>query len=139
IQLVKKLRAHTEAPLVLFTYYNPVQARLPQFLQDAKDAGADGILIVDLPLEEAQDYGRLCKQLSLEPIFVAAPTSSIERVEQLARAGGGFLYYACRKGTTGEKRGVPPDVAARLRAIRERIALPLLAGFGIASKEDAEE
>ncbi len=135
--LVKNLRKETEAPLVLFTYYNPIQARLAQFLKDAKAAGADGILVVDLPLEEAGDYSRLCKENGLEPIFVAAPTTPMERIERLARAGGGFLYYACRKGTTGEKRGLPAGLAERLRAVRESISLPILAGFGISTKEDA--
>lgn len=137
LDLVRQLRSHTEAPLLLFTYYNPIQARLPQFLKEAKSAGADGILIIDLPIEESAEYCRLCEEELLSPIFVAAPSTPLHRIERLAKAGKGFLYYACRKGTTGERKGVPEDLAARLRAIRERIELPLLAGFGIASREDA--
>ncbi len=139
LDLVRELRKNTEAPLILFTYYNPIQARLSEFIHQAKDAGADGILIVDLPIEEATEYCRLSEEALLAPIFVAAPTTPLIRIERLALAGKGFLYYACRKGTTGEKSGVPSDLVVRLREIRKKIQLPLLAGFGIASKEDAEE
>lgn len=139
LDLVRDLRKYTEAPLVLFTYYNPIQARLAQFVREAKNAGADGILVVDLPIEESADLCRLSEEASLAPIFVATPTTSLDRIERLTSSGKGFLYYACRKGTTGERQGVPPDLAARLKEIRIISPLPILAGFGIASKKDAEE
>ncbi len=137
LELVRRLRRASEVPLVLFTYYNPIQARLEPFLRQAKEAGANGVLIVDLPLEESEEYRSFCREIGLSPIFVAAPTTPLDRIEKIGSLGGGFLYYACRKGTTGVKRGVPADLAERLQEIRKRVSLLLLVGFGIASKDDA--
>jgi tryptophan synthase alpha chain len=138
LELVRRLRPKTDAPLVLFTYYNPIRKQLAQFLQDAKSAGADGILVIDLPLEEAAEYRALCEEAKLAPIFVASPSTPPERIELLSRLGQGFLYYALQKGTTGERAGLGSALEA-LRQAKRRSKLPVLAGFGISSKEDVRE
>lgn len=139
LHLVKDLRKETEAPLILFTYLNPIQRDLKGFLRKAKEAGADGILIVDLPLEESDSYQTLCAEVGLEPIFVIAPSTPKERIAQIGQAGKGFLYYACRKGTTGARAGLPEDLAEKVAQIRTLSHLPIAVGFGISNRETANE
>ncbi|HSX11395.1 MAG TPA: tryptophan synthase subunit alpha [Chlamydiales bacterium] len=139
LHLVSELRKETEVALLLFTYFNPIQRDLKGFLTQAKRAGADGILVVDLPLEEADAYRVFCKELALAPIFVIAPSTPPERIAQIAQAAEGFLYYACRKGTTGIRSGIPVDLPEKIAQIRERSSLPIAVGFGIESRETAHE
>lgn len=139
LHLVANLRKHTDAAIVLFTYFNPIQRDLNGFLRRAKQAGADGILIVDLPLEEAGAYRALCKEIGLAPIFVIAPSTPPERIAQISQAAEGFLYYACRKGTTGARSGLPEDLAEKVAQIRRQSDLPIAVGFGISNRETANE
>lgn len=138
LQLAASLRKETEVPMILFTYLNPVQSDLKGFLQKAKSAGADGILIVDLPLEEASDYRKFCKEVGLAPIFVIAPSTPPERIAKISEAADGFIYYACRKGTTGARHGLPQDYAEKIGQIRKLTALPIAVGFGIADVDAAK-
>jgi len=138
LHLVADLRKETDVPMVLFTYLNPIQSDLKGFLQKAKSAGADGILIVDMPLEEADDYRKFCKQIGLAPIFVIAPSTPQERIAQICKAADGFIYYACRKGTTGARHGLPEDFAEKINQIRAHSSLPIAVGFGIADRSAAE-
>lgn len=139
LELVKNLRKETEAPLILFTYLNPIQRDLKGFLTEAKRAGADGILVVDLPLEESTTYRKLCKELGLAPIFVIAPSTPSERIRQIAQTAEGFLYYACRKGTTGARHGLPEDLEEKVAQIRAKSELPVAVGFGISDRATANE
>lgn len=139
LELVKEIRGESQVPIVLFTYFNPIQKDLAGFLKKAKEAGADGILIVDLPLEEADEYRRLCDELHLDPIFVIAPSTPPERIEKIAEAGRGFLYYACRKGVTGARSGLAPDLKKKIAEIREKSSLPIAVGFGIQERKTADE
>lgn len=138
LALIRSLRLKTEAPMVLFTYFNPIQHRLNQFLSDAKQAGADGILVVDLPVEEAKEYARLCRRYHLDPIFVIAPSTSKKRMEEICKLASGFLYYACRKGTTGAREGLPSDLVEKIEQIRHVSSLPIAVGFGIADRKTAD-
>ncbi len=138
LDLLSRLRGQTEAPLILFTYFNPIARDLFRFLSRAKEAGADGVLVVDLPYEESEEFRFLCDRMELAPIFVIAPSTSEERIRRLSHAARGFLYYACRKGTTGEKQGIAPDALEKLRLIKRHASVPVIAGFGIASKGDAQ-
>ncbi len=141
LRLVEELRKETDVPLILFTYLNPVGKDLRGFLMRAKIAGADGILIVDLPLEEADDYREFCRETGLAPIFVIAPSTPPERIGKIAKAiesAEGFIYYACRKGTTGARYGLPEDYAEKIAAIRSFSQLPIAVGFGIADREAAK-
>ncbi len=139
LHLVAELREETEAALILFTYFNPIQRNLEPFLRKAKKAGADGILVVDLPLEEASVYCALCKEIGLAPIFVVAPSTPPERIAQISRAAEGFLYYACRKGTTGVRLDLPEDLEEKVAQIRRYTGLPIAVGFGISNRETANE
>ncbi|MBX7067334.1 MAG: tryptophan synthase subunit alpha [Parachlamydiales bacterium] len=139
LDIVREIRKESEVAIVIFTYFNPIQKNLALFLQKVKEAGADGILIVDLPLEESDEYRKLCHQLDLDPIFVIAPSTPPERIEKIAEAGRGFLYYACRKGTTGARSGLPEDLRSKVAAIRKKSNLPIAVGFGISERKTADE
>lgn len=139
LQLVSELRKESEAAIILFTYFNPIQGHLRSFLRQAKQAGADGILVIDLPLEEAGLYRMLCQEIGLSPIFVIAPSTPPERIAQICRAGSGFLYYACRKGTTGARSGLPEDLEEKIGQIRAQTDLPIAVGFGISDRKTAEK
>jgi len=136
--LVEELRRETDVPMILFTYLNPVGKDLRGFIKRAKKAGADGILIVDLPLEEADDYREFCREVGLAPIFVIAPSTPPERIGKIAEAAEGFIYYACRKGTTGARYGLPEDYAEKIAVIRSFSHLPIAVGFGIADEQAAK-
>jgi tryptophan synthase alpha chain len=134
LEIVRQIRAKSEVAMILFSYYNPIQSDLAQFLEQAKSAGADGVLIVDLPYEEADNYRHYCKQLSLANITVIAPSTTPTRMTKiLAHDNGGFVYYACQKGTTGARSGLPADLPAQLAAIRQASQLPIAVGFGVSN------
>ena len=137
LQLVAELRKETEVAIVLFTYFNPIQRDLKGFLAQAKKAGADGVLVVDLPLEESATYQFLCKNFDLAPIFVIAPSTPPERIRAISDAAKGFIYYACRKGTTGARGALPEDLPEKIAQIRTHTDLPIAVGFGISSREAA--
>jgi len=137
LQLVAELRKETEVAIVLFTYFNPIQRDLKGFLAQAKKAGADGVLVVDLPLEESAPYQLLCKDFGLSPIFVIAPSTPPERIRAISDAAKGFIYYACRKGTTGARSSLPEDLSEKIAQIRTHTDLPIAVGFGISSRETA--
>ena len=138
LTLTAEIRKETEVPIVLFTYYNPIQRNLKEFLSQAKQAGADGILVVDLPLEESADYQHFCRAFELDPIFVIAPSTLPERIRAICNAGSGFIYYACQKGTTGARKNLPEDLADKIAQIRTHTEMPIAVGFGISSKETAD-
>lgn len=140
LELVKKIRAKSQIPIILFTYYNPVlQAENKKFFQYAKSAGIDGILVVDLPLEESAQLEQNCKRAGINPIFVISPSTPKERIKLIAKHGKGFLYYACRKGITGMKGGLPAGFKDKIQEIKSLVSLPVVAGFGIASQESARK
>ena len=104
IELVRKLRASTEVPLILFTYFNPVlQMGVEKFADAASAAGADGVLVTDLTPEEAGDYWKVLHARGLDTVFLVAPTSTDERVAMIAECSSGFLYLISRTGVTGER------------------------------------
>ena len=137
LRLVEELRQETDIAIILFTYFNPIQKDLEGFLKKAKHAGADGILIVDLPLEESLLYRSLCKQLGLSPIFVIAPSTPLERIRAIGKIAEGFLYYACSKGTTGARHALPEDLEEKIQQIRSISDLPIAVGFGVADRQSA--
>lgn len=139
LKIVQEIRKESEVAILIFTYFNPIQKNLGLFLRKAKEAGADGILIVDLPLEEASEYCKLCDEIDLDPIFVIAPSTPPHRIEKIAKSGKGFLYYACRKGTTGARSDLPADLSTKIAEIRSKSTLPIAVGFGIANRKAADE
>ena len=130
--LVRNLRAKTEVPLVLFSYFNPLlQMGLEKFAAAAADAGADGALATDLTPEEAGEYLRILRERRLDTIFLAAPTSTEARLQRIADSSSGFLYLISRAGVTGAKDALPEDLPALVRRVRAVTTLPVAVGFGI--------
>ncbi|MGB6544994.1 MAG: tryptophan synthase subunit alpha [Candidatus Acidiferrales bacterium] len=132
LDLVRSLRAKTDVPLMLFSYYNPVlQMGLDRFAQEAAAAGADGALITDLTPEEAADYRAAMSKHGLDTIFLAAPTSTDERLARIAEVSSGFLYVISRTGVTGAKDTLPDELPALIRRVRHATRLPIAVGFGV--------
>ena len=130
--LVKSLRTKTEVPLVLFSYFNPVlQMGLAKFADAAKTAGADGVLITDITPEEGGDYREAMTSRGLDTIFLAAPTSTDERLKLIAKSSSGFLYLISRTGVTGAKDQLAEELPALARRVRRVTELPIAIGFGI--------
>jgi len=132
LSLVKSLRTKTEVPLVLFSYFNPVlQMGLEKFGDAAKEAGADGVLITDLTPEEAVEYRAAMSSRGLDTIFLAAPTSTDERLALISKSTSGFLYLISRTGVTGTKDQLADELPALARRVRRFTELPIAIGFGI--------
>jgi len=132
LKMVESIRRKSDVALVLFSYYNPVlQMGIERFARTAADAGADGVLITDLTPEEAGDYRRIVQAHSLDTIFLAAPTSTDERLARIADVTSGFLYLISRTGVTGTRDSLPEDLPALIRRVRRATSLPIAVGFGI--------
>jgi tryptophan synthase alpha chain len=132
IELVRRLRARTDVPFVLFSYFNPIlQMGLDKFAEAAAAAGADGVLATDLTPEEAREYRAVMHARGLDTIFLAAPTSTDERLAKIAEFTSGFLYLISRTGVTGAREALPEDLPALARRARQFTNLPLAVGFGI--------
>jgi tryptophan synthase alpha chain len=132
LELVRTIRAHSDVPLVLFSYFNPIlQMGLEKFADAAASAGVDGVLATDLTPEEATEYRAVLQARHLDTIFLAAPTSTDARLAKIAQASTGFLYLISRAGVTGAREALPPDLPALVRRTRKFTALPIAVGFGI--------
>ncbi|HEV2135748.1 MAG TPA: tryptophan synthase subunit alpha [Terracidiphilus sp.] len=137
LSVARQIRsARPEAGLIIFTYLNPIlRYGLARFADDAKAAGADGVLAIDLIVEEAADYLAEMSRVDLAPIFLAAPTSPDERLQAIAEHSKGFIYAISRVGITGTQQSVAADAAALVARIRRWTTLPVAVGFGISNAE----
>src|ERR1700756_5244077 len=125
IDLVRRIRQSSQAPIVLFSYYNPIlQMALEKFASAASEAGADGVLATDLTPEEPADYRHILAAHRLDTIFLGAPTSTDDRLAKIAAVSSGFLYLISRTGVTGAKDALPDDRPALLRRSRAVTELP---------------
>src|SRR5271166_4652883 len=132
LALVRQIRKSSQVPLVLFSYFNPIlQMGLEKFAAAAAEAGADGVLVTDLTPEESAEYRQILQAHHLDTIFLAAPTSTDERLVKIAACSSGFLYLISRTGVTGAKDALPDDLPALLRRARSFTQLPIAVGFGI--------
>jgi len=132
LESTRRIRAHSDVPLVLFSYFNPIlQMGLEKFAAAAAEAGADGVLATDLTLEEASDYRSAMRARGLDTIFLAAPTSTDARLEKIAASSRGFLYLISRAGVTGSRDALPEELPALARRVRKFTTLPIAVGFGI--------
>jgi len=132
LNLVQRIRKSSEIPLVLFSYFNPIlQMGLEKFASAAAQAGADGVLAADLTPEESADYRRILHAHNLDTIFLAAPTSTDERLKLISACSTGFLYIISRTGVTGAKDSLPDELPSLLRRARHFTDLPIGVGFGI--------
>lgn len=138
IGLVRGLRRTLDVPILLFGYYNPIwRYGAARFAADAREAGVDGVLCVDLPPEEADELKRETDRHDLDMIFLLAPTSTPERERAVLRRARGFLYYVSVTGVTGVRDRLPADLDAQVRRVRAASPVPVGVGFGIASPEAA--
>ncbi|HID45831.1 MAG TPA: tryptophan synthase subunit alpha [Chromatiaceae bacterium] len=137
--MVKAFREQDDAtPVILMGYLNPVEVMgYEAFARKAAGAGVDGVLTVDVPPEESHDLNQALRSHALDAIYLAAPTSHRHRLEMIADAASGFIYYVSLKGVTGSANLVLDDVAAKLQEIREVTDMPLGVGFGIKDAEMA--
>jgi tryptophan synthase alpha chain len=132
LDLVRRIRRSSQIPLVLFSYFNPIlQMGLEVFANAAAQAGADGVLATDLTPEESEDYRRILHAQNLDTIFLAAPTSTDERLKKISACSSGFLYLISRTGVTGAKDALPDDLPTLLRRTHQFTDLPVAVGFGI--------
>jgi tryptophan synthase alpha chain len=136
INLAKEVRQRSQAGLIIFSYLNPIlRMGLAEFSVAAQDAGVDGALITDLPVEEAGNYLHKMRQRGLATVFLAAPTSTDERLKRIAQASSGFVYAVSRTGVTGARKQLPEDARKLVHRLRKYTDLPIAVGFGISDAD----
>lgn len=136
LRLAAEIRNESDAGLIIFSYLNPVlRMGLEEFAFKAADAGVDGALITDLPVEEAAEYLRHMRKRDLATVFLAAPTSTDERLERIAESSSGFVYAVSRTGVTGARKELSEDAQKLVQRLRKFTKLPIAVGFGISAPE----
>jgi tryptophan synthase alpha chain len=136
INLVKEVRQESEIPLIIMSYYNLIfKMGEAAFIQQAVQAGVDGLIVPDLPPEEGVFLQDLAQEEGLAMIYLVAPTSPHQRINLIAKRSTGFLYYVSLMGVTGERRELARDLVDALQAVRSLTQIPLAVGFGISSPE----
>jgi tryptophan synthase alpha chain len=134
--IVEEFKEDSDTPLVLMTYYNPVYVKGEEyFIERANEAGVDGLIVVDLPVEEADNYCKRCWENNVDTIFLAAPNTSDLRLKRVDDVSSGFVYLVSRYGTTGERDDVSELSTDFLKRAKCVCSKPLCVGFGI-SRED---
>jgi tryptophan synthase alpha chain len=132
-------KTNSTTPVVLMGYANPLERfGVDAFIAAAKEAGVDGTIIVDYPPEECEEFAQKMRANGMDPIFLLAPTSTEERIKQVAEGSSGFTYYVSLKGVTGAGNIDVNDVEARIKAIRQHVKLPIAVGFGIRDGQTAK-
>ncbi|HZP48781.1 MAG TPA: tryptophan synthase subunit alpha [Vicinamibacterales bacterium] len=140
LALVARVRARVRAPIVIFSYANPIlRLGAERFAAEAADAGVDGVLVLDLPIEEASEFRRTLHAAGLDMIFLLSPTTTEERIRKAAELGSGFLYGISRLGVTGVRDQVASGAEALVRRMRAHTSLPIALGFGISRPEHVAE
>jgi tryptophan synthase alpha chain len=135
---VAEIRNTSQIPIVLYVYYNLLHRRgVDKFIAEAAKAGVDGLLVLDLPPEESENYEALMKEHGLATIYLVAPTTPEERIELIVKRGTGFIYYVSREGVTGMQKALAQNIGEMTAKIRAHTALPIAVGFGISSPEQA--
>jgi len=138
LELVGRVRQHSNVPIVLMGYYNPVFIYGPaRFARDAAAVGVDGLLLVDLPPEEAEELHPQLAEVGVDLITLLAPTTGEDRTAGLAAASEGFLYYVSMTGVTGSQQVDATAIAAAVGALKEMSPVPVAVGFGVSTPEDA--
>lgn len=140
LDLVAGHRRSSEVPVVLFSYYNPIFVRgVREFAAQAANSGVGGVLCVDLPPDEAaSQFTPALRERAIDSIFLLSPTSSRDRVKQVASASSGFVYYVSRTGVTGVQSDLASELKRDVRRIRRRLTQPLAVGFGISTPAQVE-
>jgi tryptophan synthase alpha chain len=134
-ELVRRIRKFSDAPIVFYTYYNLVFSNgVDAYVRAAKEAGVDAILTLDLPPEEAGEVTAACRQHDMGTVFIIAPTTPDARIETIAKATTGFLYYVSREGVTGVRDQVATNIPEAIARVRAKTKLPMVVGFGIGTR-----
>jgi tryptophan synthase alpha chain len=139
LQAVKTLRERgVQQPMLMMSYLNPLLAYGAEaFVRDARAAGANGLIVPDLPPEEARMFSTACAEEGMATVFFLAPTSNAERIALVAKAATGFIYVVSLTGVTGERRELPADLTEFIARLRAQTSQPLVMGFGISTPEHA--
>ena len=136
LELVREVRGGVSVPIVLLTYYNPVHAfGLKAFAHGAVEAGVDGVIVADLPPEEAGPLAAEAEAVGLDLIHLVAPTSTPARMRLIARRSRGFIYVVSLTGVTGVRAALSPDLVTQLRSLRLITTRPICVGFGISTPD----
>jgi tryptophan synthase alpha chain len=136
LETVSAIRREAQIPIILYLYFNLVHRYgIKKFIQDAAQAGVDGLLVLDLPPEEAEEFESLMRSAGLCVVFLVAPTTPEKRIELIVKRGSGFVYYISREGVTGMQDKVAGNIAEMTARIRQHTELPVAVGFGISSPE----
>ncbi len=140
LDMIAASRARIHAPIVLFTYVNPIfKFGEEAFVRAAADAGVDGVLMLDLPVEEAGSFRGWLAAASIDPIFLLSPTTTDARIKASSALGSGFLYLISRLGVTGARDEISSEAETLARRVKAQSALPLALGFGISRPEHVAE
>jgi tryptophan synthase alpha chain len=140
VALVRDVRRDVRAPIVIFSYANPILRRgVETFAREAGEAGVDGVLVLDLPIEEAGAFRKTAAGGGLDTIFLLSPTTTDARIRKAAELGSGFLYGISRLGVTGARDSVATGAGALVRRIRAHTSMPIALGFGISRPEHVAE
>jgi tryptophan synthase alpha chain len=138
--MVADVRPHLRTPVVIFSYANPlIRMGVETFAREAASAGVDGVLALDLPIEEAHDFRETLAATGLDTIFLLSPTTTDTRIRRAAELGKGFLYGISRLGVTGARDKVASGAAALVKRVRDQTSMPIALGFGISRPEHVAE
>ena len=138
--MMGSLRKATQIPIAFMTYYNPVlKYGIKKFITDCSLKGVDGVIVPDLPVEEAEGLVCSAKEQDISTIFLVAPTSTRKRVGMIAERSKGFIYYVSLTGVTGARRNLPPEVISNVKMIKSMTDKPVAVGFGISSPCQAHD
>jgi tryptophan synthase alpha chain len=136
LKVAAEIRRESDAGLIVFSYLNPIlRMGLEKFAAKASEAGVDGALITDLPVEEADEYLSHMRKQNLATVFLAAPTSTDARLKRIAELSTGFVYAVSRTGITGARKELPEDAEKLVQRLRKFTKLPIAVGFGISAQE----
>jgi tryptophan synthase alpha chain len=138
LETVRAIRKESQVPIVFYIYFNLLHRYgFKKFIENAARAGVDGLLVLDLPPEESEDYEAMMREAGLCVIYLVAPTTPDERIGLIVKRGSGFIYYVSREGVTGMQTKVSTTIADMTAKIRAHTDLPIAVGFGISNPEQA--
>jgi tryptophan synthase alpha chain len=139
LETIAAIRKGSQIPIVLYIYFNLIhRVGMEKFIAAAAQAGVDGLLVLDLPPEESDNYEALMQANGLCHIYLVAPTTPEDRMELIVKRGSGFIYYISREGVTGMQTSVASNLASQVAKIRAHTALPIAVGFGISNPAQAK-